>query len=82
MSGDRFSVDLERSLSNALPAELRLDAPAPGAAEGGCALGGDDPIGALPVDVRQVLAGEHQHSHGDVPITRRCHQRPSRHARG
>jgi len=39
MSGDRFPVDLERSLSNPLPAELRLDAPAPGAAEGGGALG-------------------------------------------
>ncbi len=39
MSGDRFPVDFERSLSNAIPAELRLDAPATGAAEGGGALG-------------------------------------------
>jgi len=34
------------------------------------------------VDVRRILAGEHQHSYGDVPITRRRHQGPSRHARG
>ena len=39
MSGDRFLVDLERPLRNALPAELRLDAPATGVAEGGGALG-------------------------------------------